>query len=178
MRIFDLSDLFEQIDRVEVRKLTRTNSDILHALDLVVEVFHEQYGLDKDDVEEEIHPMSFALGLYRNEDLIGAYIFREGDLDIDDLKEFCDIHIDEQKAASLLSGRGIEGVALAVRSEYKNRGYGKKLIEYSKKLNYDYVWGQQLELLGNLNDWLKRRTHLATYVSETGHKIHLTATRI
>jgi len=175
MRIFDL---FEQYDNIEVRKLTRTNVDILRLLDLILDVFHEQYGLDKNEVEEAIHPMSFALGLYHNEELIGAYIFREDDLSFDDLKNHCDIQIDEQEAESLLRGRGIEGVSLAVRSEYKNRGYGKILIEHSKKLNYDYIWGQQLKLLGNLNHWLKRRTHVATYISETSHEVYITVERI
>ena len=57
---------------------------------------------------------------------------------------------------------GIEGVALGVNPEYKGLGIGKKLIEYSQNLPYDYVWGQQLESLQNIDHWTKRR-EIAAY---------------
>lgn len=53
--------------------------------------------------------------------------------------------------------RGIQGVALGVSSEYKNHGIGKMLINYPTSMGYDYVWGYQLKMLDNINDWLKRR---------------------
>lgn len=53
--------------------------------------------------------------------------------------------------------RGVEGVALGVFNEYKNYGIGKEMIEYPKKLGFDYIWGYQLKSLENINDWLKRR---------------------
>lgn len=52
---------------------------------------------------------------------------------------------------------GVEGVALGVDPSYKGLGIGKKLIEYSQNLPYDYVWGQQYEHLGNIQHWTKRR---------------------
>jgi hypothetical protein len=31
------------------------------------------------------------------------------------------------------------------------------LINYPTSMGYDYVWGYQLKMLDNINDWLKRR---------------------
>lgn len=52
---------------------------------------------------------------------------------------------------------GVEGVALGVDPEYKGIGIGKKLMEYSQNLPYDYIWGQQYESLDNIQHWIKRR---------------------
>ena len=52
---------------------------------------------------------------------------------------------------------GVQGVALGVSNKFKNMGLGKMLIEYPAELGYDYVWGQQLKQLENIDDWLKRR---------------------
>lgn len=53
--------------------------------------------------------------------------------------------------------KGIEGVLLAIDADIRNQGWGDKLKDYPKTLGVDYVWGQQLKTLNNLNDWLKRR---------------------
>ena len=69
------------------------------------------------------------------------------------------IKVDPMKFKNL---NGIEGVALGVDPDYKGLGIGKKLIEYSQSLPYDYVWGQQYEHLGNIEHWIKRR-NVAAY---------------
>jgi hypothetical protein len=53
--------------------------------------------------------------------------------------------------------KGIEGVLLAIDKDIRGQGWGDKLKEYPKTLGVDYIWGQQLKGLNNLNDWLKRR---------------------
>ena len=53
--------------------------------------------------------------------------------------------------------KGVEGVLLAVDTSIRGKGWGNKLKDYPKTLGYDYIWGQQLKSLDNLNDWLKRR---------------------
>ena len=60
----------------------------------------------------------------------------------------------------LYSGRGIQGHALFLRSEFRNRGWGKRLIQYPYTLypHFQYIWGGQEKNLFNLYDWLKRRT--------------------
>jgi hypothetical protein len=57
--------------------------------------------------------------------------------------------------------KGVEGVVLAVDSELRGKGWGTKLKDYPKTMGYDYIWGQQLKTLNNLEDWLKRRVLVA-----------------
>ena len=57
-------------------------------------------------------------------------------------------------------GKGIEGVALFLKPEFRNQGLGKVLIEYPyTRLNqeFSYIWGGQEKTLNNIYDWLKRR---------------------
>lgn len=83
--------------------------------------------------------------LDENDGLKGCYLF--SDLQIDSI-----IDTDEFKGKT-----GIEGVLLAVDSEIRGQGWGNKLKDYPKTLGVDYIWGQQLKTLNNLEDWLKRR---------------------
>lgn len=54
--------------------------------------------------------------------------------------------------------KGVEGIALGILKEFKNKGVGKKLIEYPKTIpNINYIWGFQLKSLKNIEHWKKRR---------------------
>ena len=69
---------------------------------------------------------------------------------------------DTQLYSSFLNDRytglkGVEGVLLVVDKEIRGQGWGNKLKEYPKTLEVDYIWGQQLKSLNNVEDWLKRR---------------------
>jgi len=66
--------------------------------------------------------------------------------------------------------KGVEGVLLVIDESIRNLGYGNKLKDFPKSLNVDYVWGEQLKELNNLDDWLKRRILIA----ETEH-VYITA---
>lgn len=68
--------------------------------------------------------------------------------------------------------KGVEGVVLAVDSELRGKGWGTKLKDYPKTMGFDYIWGQQLKTLNNLEDWLKRRV----LVAET-KSVYITAER-
>ena len=57
--------------------------------------------------------------------------------------------------------KGVEGVVLAVDESLRGKGWGTKLKDYPKTMGYDYIWGQQLKTLNNLEDWLKRRVLVA-----------------
>lgn len=52
---------------------------------------------------------------------------------------------------------GVEGVLLAVDEDIRGFGFGNRFKDMPKTLGVDYIWGQQFKLLGNLEDWLKRR---------------------
>jgi hypothetical protein len=57
--------------------------------------------------------------------------------------------------------KGVEGVLLAVSEEIRGLGWGNELKNYPKTLEIDYIWGQQLKTLNNVDDWLKRRELIA-----------------
>jgi GNAT superfamily N-acetyltransferase/predicted double-glycine peptidase len=56
---------------------------------------------------------------------------------------------------------GLEGIALAIIPSYRKYGLGEKLKDYleqyGKDNNYDFIFGEHLKGLNNINDWLKRR---------------------
>lgn len=67
---------------------------------------------------------------------------------------------DVDKKYKLLNG--IEGVLLAIDDSIRNQGWGNKLKDFPKTYRWlDYIWGQQLKSLNNLDDWLKRRELIA-----------------
>lgn len=86
-----------------------------------------------------------ALLLDDNDNIMGVYLL--GDKQLDSLT------INEK----YLKLKGVEGVVLAVSDKIRGQGWGNKLKDYPKTLGYDYIWGQQLKVLNNLEDWLKRR---------------------
>ena len=56
-------------------------------------------------------------------------------------------------------GSGIQGYALFLERSFRQRGWGRLLIEYPYTLfpKFQYIWGGQEKDLGNMYDWLKRR---------------------
>lgn len=56
---------------------------------------------------------------------------------------------------------GLEGIALGIKSEYRGSGLGEKLKDwledYAKDNGYDFIFGQHLKGLNNIDYWLKRR---------------------
>lgn len=54
-------------------------------------------------------------------------------------------------------GKGLEGVCLCVEDKYRGNGWGKMLISYAENLGFDYMWGQHMKHLNNINMWSKRR---------------------
>jgi GNAT superfamily N-acetyltransferase len=53
----------------------------------------------------------------------------------------------------------MEGVALGVIPKFRNLGIGKELMKIGEKIaiekNCDYIYGQHLVSLKNLDEWLK-----------------------
>ena len=98
----------------------------------------------KDIVMDETN-WDISLKLYANNELIGFYLL--GSTQLTSL-------LNESKFEGL---NGVQGVLLTVNPTYRNRGLGNMLKDYPKTMGYDYIWGEQLKSLGNLEDWLKRR---------------------
>lgn len=90
-----------------------------------------------------------AILLNDEDKIMGLYLL--GDSQLDSL-------IENEKYVEL---KGVEGVLLAVSEEIRGQGWGNKLKDFPKTLEVDYIWGQQLKTLNNLEDWLKRRELIA-----------------
>lgn len=55
-------------------------------------------------------------------------------------------------------GKGLEGVCLCMDERYRGNGWGKMLISFAESMpGFDYMWGQHLKTLNNLEQWTKRR---------------------
>jgi len=87
--------------------------------------------------------------LLDGDDLKGVYLF--GDQGVGSLADL----------TAYANLKGIEGVLLAVDKSVQGQGWGNKLKDYPKTMGFDYIWGQQLKTLDNLEDWLKRRVLVA-----------------
>ena len=120
----------------------------------------------------------YSIVLLDKETVIGGYFFNE---DSEVLHEFgmtrekltwaqLNLHnIRKEKrnmvrtliaALKKYNGKGIEGVALYLHEDYRNKGLGRHLIQYPYEyLNQDFshIWGGQEKDLNNIVDWLKRR---------------------
>lgn len=70
--------------------------------------------------------------------------------------------------------RGVEGVCLFLLPEYRNLGIGRELRELPRKLGYDYVWGQALEQLSNLDKWISTGRRLVRIEEEDGQLFYTT----
>ena len=90
-----------------------------------------------------------AILLNDEDKIMGLYLL--GNSQLDSL-------IENEKYVEL---KGVEGVLLAVSEEIRGQGWGNKLKDFPKTLEVDYIWGQQLKTLNNLEDWLKRRELVA-----------------
>lgn len=119
---------------------------------IIVNKLHEVFyktGMDNKTLWDMIAPVDANLSVVAEIDgkIGGFYFLRSEDIPPNNPKLY-------EKLSKL---NGLEGVALGVFKEYKQYGIGKDLIEYPKRLGYDYIWGYQLKSLENIKDWLKRR---------------------
>lgn len=128
------------------------------------DIFEDAIGLDRAALHRAVRPGDTYHVLHDGPHMAGVYILRELPLSA------C---LDPKRypAVAKYQGRGVEGVMLGLRSQHRGQGHGLRLIELPKALGYDYVWGQALDSLNNLELWKKRREHLATFRG----MIHVTA---
>lgn len=91
-----------------------------------------------------------SLKLVDNGKVIGCYLLKHSDLP--DRLDQDDAKID----LNILEGfKGLEGVALCLLPEFKGQGLGNKLKAAVKSIPHDYIWGQQMKELNNIENWTK-----------------------
>ncbi len=117
-----------------------------HFKELIDEDYFVEYAYEVTNWEKSIMLMD-------DDKIMGLYLFGDHQLSL---------LVKNTEYDNLI---GIEGVLLAIDSSIRGLGWGNKLKDYPKTLGVDYIWGQQLKTLNNLNDWLKRRI----YIDETNH---------
>lgn len=146
LKMLVIQTINEQKNNVTIRKLKR---DDLGEIDKNIEQIFKKTNLSREtiwrmmgDVDPELSIVALVDGK-----LAGFYFLNEGNIP----KTPSDTY------EKLKDKRGVEGVALGVFEPYRNMGIGKKLINYTQNMDYDYIWGMQLKSLGNITDWLKRR---------------------
>lgn len=133
-----------------------SNEDISILKKMVITEFGHMVSLSEmDGILNDVINWNISVKLTLNNRIIGCYLLSDRNIKIPDN---CDIKIDLRKFDDL---RGVEGVALIILPEYRKLGYGNMLKNVPKQLGFDYVWGEQLHDLDNLDMWLKRRELIA-----------------
>jgi GNAT superfamily N-acetyltransferase len=129
--------------KISIRQMAE--ADIPEVLPLMRESFRRHSVGTSVDAYVEMADLTYSIVAVYGDEIIGFYLLTPRDLPLEDLQGL----------------RGIEGIALAVKPEFRGTGVGKKLADYPKSYGFDYLWGMQLKSLGNLNHWLKRRELVA-----------------
>lgn len=80
--------------------------------------------------------------------IVGCYIFNEDPV-------MDQANCSKEDLSKYKKLKGIQGVALAVLPKFRGTGVGRLLRNYPLKLNYDYIWGQHLKGLHNVDNWMK-----------------------
>lgn len=142
MKYLKLFEDFNSLPRIE----SINQNDKEEVLDIVSKIFSEMTEMTYEECKEyadEATDWTKSVKLTLNDQIIGCYIVADKNLEEYPHK------------------KGIEGIGLCILPEYRGRGYGEMLKDwlenYAKNNNYDFIFGQHLKSLHNLEPWLKRR---------------------
>lgn len=138
--------LFEDYIKKDDIEISLINNDIDkdESINIINDIFKKYGGFSTVSGAVDF---TKSIVLKKDNEVIGTYLLGTHPIHIiDNLKHYIGL-------------KGIEGVALAIKPEYRNLGYGNLMKDYSVETNknYDYIWGMQLKDLQNVKDWSKRR---------------------
>jgi GNAT superfamily N-acetyltransferase len=136
--------LFENFNSPTIEKIMeKDKEEVLH---IVSNIFSEMTEMSYDECKEyteESTDWDKSVKLVLNDKIIGCYIVADKQLE------------------EMPDKKGIEGIGLCILPEYRGKGYGELLKDwletYAKENDYDFIFGQHLKSLQNLDPWLKRR---------------------
>ena len=95
------------------------------------------------DTCENLADWDMSYVALRDDEIVGTYLLRRD--------------VELGPGIGGFAGEGIEGVGLSVRSDHQGLGIGRVLRAIPEALGADYVIGQQLRSLRNIEHWLKSR---------------------
>lgn len=149
--------LFE--NQAIISKINR--EDIQGCLDMCVREF--EGVASPEEIKEELDRTNWNISYKAEVDgvLVGCYLLCESSV-----TQF--VYCQLEDLSKYENERGIEGVALLVVPEYRNKSIGRKLRDIPLHLNYDYIWGQHFNTLNNEQNWVDfgRRVVARDYAEE------------
>lgn len=130
------------IGEIKIEKIQK--DDIDEVVDMASKIFSNVMSYeDNQQYIRSVTDFDLSCKLTNNGEIIGCYL------------------IAPIKLARLKGRKGLEGIALAVKEEYRGKGLGNKLKDwfesYAKDNDYDFIFGQHLKGLHDIDSWLKRR---------------------
>jgi len=82
--------------------------------------------------------------------------------------------IEKYNLQHLKNKKGVEGIGVYLKPEYRKNSLGWELCTYPKTTGYDYIYGLIIDGLDTLNMWMFRGgVKLDDYIDEDGHVILL-----
>ena len=148
-----------------------TENDIDDVLEICAKVFG-----DVDSAEDvksylgEATNWNISKKAVINNKIIGCYLFNEDSIvDFLDGKD-CVL----ENLSKYTSKKGIEGLGLALLPEYRNMGIGKEMRNIPLDMDYDYVWGQHLKGLHNIDNWTKFGRRIVADGDIDGEEMYVT----
>lgn len=154
--------LFEQNSSNQFQILDINEDDKDAILEICAEVFQDVMDYDATiGYLDAVTDWSISKKAVLGDKIIGCYLFNE-----QPVTQFVGAQVKGENLKKYSNLKGIQGVALALLPEYRNSGYGKQLREVTKSLGYDYIWGQHLKGLHNVDNWLRYGRRL---VADTRH---------
>ncbi len=147
MRYIDL------IENKNIRIESISSDDIDQILSLTVNTF-KNHGMSDADIisyTKSVTDWNLSKKITLNNKLAGFLLLSPRQIEDIVTSDFTVVtDLDKFK-----NKRGVQGIALVILPEYKNKGLLTYLRNVPKNLGFDYEFGEQLKTLNNLNVWLR-----------------------
>ena len=166
-RIKKIMGLLNESENVEVSTIVPEDFD--GVLDVLESTF-SPFGYTREIIKSKLTNRilnNLSIKITKNDQIIGVYLLTENSIP-NFIQEISKNNIsDFPKDSTVIisnpteSENGLQGLALAVLSEFRSYGYGKQLKDFVKSMGYDYVWGVQDKNLKNIDFWTKTRSIFA-----------------
>lgn len=126
--------------------------DLDYVISMCEAIFREHDTMASDPLKMEFFTqLNVSYKALLNGEIIGCYLMNEDPV-IHEHEGFV-INVD---ISPYDEKKGIHGVVLALKPEFRGKGYGRRLRDIPRTLGrYDYVWGYNVKSLGNIDNWLK-----------------------